>query len=89
MSKVVPGVIFIMFLLFAALSAKADILTCGGKVFTDAERFGASKGEIRDACGDPQEDGYTHWVYIQDGTKYLLTFGGNGLLTNVQSGPAR
>lgn len=74
-------------LLGTSIASSAGTMTCNGTVFTSDNRFGATKGEVLDACGEPNENGFLNWVYQKDGNTYRLTFTASGLLTRIQSRP--
>jgi hypothetical protein len=73
---------FIILMVFAGM-ASAETFICNNRIFTSSERSGVSMEEVFKECGNPISQTFNHWVYIKDNTRYVLTFGGDGLLTNI------
>ena len=74
------------FLLASWLTAMAGDMECGTHLITDDEINGQSKSEVREKCGDPNEEYGNNWHYKkEEGLTYILHFNDDGQLESIST----
>jgi hypothetical protein len=76
-------------IIFSACSSAtlAQTMQCPNGIVDSDQDSGIYKQEIRQKCGVPDEDNFTHWRYEREDFVYILSFEDDGELMSIDQQP--
>lgn len=76
----------LLLLAFAAESAFARSMRCGGAIISAGGRPPPTQAEVRWRCGEPYSRTGNNWIYVEpNGTVHRVRFNDNGEVRSIQT----